>query len=476
MNKKIAAFLLIIVSLFALWACKPVTEDLVTLPNLSGMTRAEAINVLFSYDINFSFADETNNDVAEGLFSSYSDGLNAGSKVEPGTTVVVYFAVHRTLLPNLTGRTQSQVLSALIALKLIVNVDYYETNDIAEGLFSHYGGNYEAGSAVNEGQEITVYIATPLIIVNRGLIISKYLEGSGQNRALELFNATNSPIDLSKYKIDIYSNGSETVSLTVELEGTLEPGEVYVVSHPLSSAEIRAKADLLAENLIFDGNDAVALTYFNDVIVDIFGNIGWGLFYIANETYVRKAYVNEGADLFEVNEWFIYVMDNHSVIGEHPIEFPTEFTFTAEQLAVPYEESGGFIEVTLHYNVDGDTAAFLPGFTGQQRVRFVGIQTPETGQYLYSEASQFTASLLNNATTIHLQNDPSSGRTDTYGRSLALVWADGVLVNYKVVLNGYSQNNYQDINYHLVFDGVSLTRWMIFAENHARENRLGLWA
>ena len=44
------------------------------------------------------------------------------------------------------------------------------------------------------------------------LFFSEYVEGSSQNKALEIYNPTNQIIDLSNYTIERFSNGSIVVS------------------------------------------------------------------------------------------------------------------------------------------------------------------------------------------------------------------------------------------------------------------------
>ena len=44
-----------------------------------------------------------------------------------------------------------------------------------------------------------------------------------------------------------------------------------------------------------------------------------------------------------------------------------------------YTEAGGVVEVEFIFNNDGDTAYFTPGFEDNDRVRFIGIDTLETG-------------------------------------------------------------------------------------------------
>ena len=42
------------------------------------------------------------------------------------------------------------------------------------------------------------------------LFISEYVEGWSNNKAIELVNPTNAPIDLSQYELRRYSNGSSS--------------------------------------------------------------------------------------------------------------------------------------------------------------------------------------------------------------------------------------------------------------------------
>ncbi len=114
---------------------------------------------------------------------------------------------------------------------------------------------------------------------------------------------------------------------------------------------------------------------------------------------------------------------------------------------------------------------------GDARVRFIGIDTLETGTgSLATNAQKYVESLLENATKVYIQHDPVSGIYDTYQRSLGLVWADDILVNYMVVKMGYSQNNYSDPTQALIFNGISLDQWFKNAEAYAQENNLGMWA
>jgi micrococcal nuclease len=73
--------------------------------------------------------------------------------------------------------------------------------------------------------------------------------------------------------------------------------------------------------------------------------------------------------------------------------------------------------------VDGDTAWFTLADGTREKVRFIGVDTPEsTTQHepFGKEASAYTASILNVGRSVDLQIDLDE--RDRYGRLLAYVW------------------------------------------------------
>jgi predicted extracellular nuclease len=76
------------------------------------------------------------------------------------------------------------------------------------------------------------------------LFISEYVEGAGNNKALEFFNGTGAPIDLAagQYVLQIYFNGATTAT-TIPPTGKVAAGDVYVFAASAASAPILAQAD-----------------------------------------------------------------------------------------------------------------------------------------------------------------------------------------------------------------------------------------
>ncbi len=70
--------------------------------------------------------------------------------------------------------------------------------------------------------DITV-LPTPFVDTNCHVVISEYVEGSSNNKALEIFNPTVDAIDLNadSYVVLIYANGGSSPANTIPLTGTI---------------------------------------------------------------------------------------------------------------------------------------------------------------------------------------------------------------------------------------------------------------
>lgn len=100
------------------------------------------------------------------------------------------------------------------------------------------------------------------------------------------------------------------------------------------------------------------------------------------------------------------------------------------QTAVPAGDRATVTEI-----VDGDTIGVaLNGMT--YRVRYIGMDTPERGDYFFSEATEANRTLVEGQEVI-LVKDVSE--TDRYGRLLRYVYLeDGTFVNAELVRPGYA--------------------------------------
>lgn len=156
------------------------------------------------------------------------------------------------------------------------------------------------------------------------MFISEYVVGTGNNKAFEIYNPTDAPIDLDGYMMQRWSNGQNSPSDTTILMGTIPAHGTWVVTNgqtedidlgtfisPACDPELQALADQLDSPYpaptFMNGNDALVFvdkTSGSDVVLDIFGKPGedpgtaWtapdGTFITNSQTMVRKFEVTGG--------------------------------------------------------------------------------------------------------------------------------------------------------------------------------------
>lgn len=160
------------------------------------------------------------------------------------------------------------------------------------------------------------------------LIFSEYVEGSSNNKALEIYNGTAAAVDLSTYSIQVFSNGGVTAKDLVKLSGTLAPGGVHVVADEKAGEQLLSLAQQTGSNF-FNGNDALALRN-GGAVVDSIGQVGvdpgkrWGTPPLStmDTTLRRKASVCAGDtvpdDVFEPSaQWEGFAKDSFDGLGAH---------------------------------------------------------------------------------------------------------------------------------------------------------------
>lgn len=102
---------------------------------------------------------------------------------------------------------------------------------------------------------------------------SEYIEGSGNNKAVELYNPASSTLNLNGYVIRICQDGSTSCDYHY-LGGTLAAHDVFVIADENASAAILAQADLSTfVQLQLDGDDVIELRN-GDITMDAIGQFG----------------------------------------------------------------------------------------------------------------------------------------------------------------------------------------------------------
>lgn len=185
------------------------------------------------------------------------------------------------------------------------------------------------------------------------LFISEYVEGSGNNKAIEIYNPTNSPVNMGNYRLVRYSNGSVTGSDSTDFSSTnVASFSTFIISNGQTSGTPTSPAcdpalQGISQQLdhaypaptYVNGDDAMVLVRKSPYkIIDIFGEIGvqpttaWsdlppydgtaGKWWTKDHSLQRKSTVKTGLTIspspFVVTlEWDSLPKDNWTKLGAH---------------------------------------------------------------------------------------------------------------------------------------------------------------
>lgn len=177
-------------------------------------------------------------------------------------------------------------------------------------------------------------LASPMSAKAADLLLSEYVEGSSNNKALEIFNGTGAAIDLgvAGYNVQMYFNGSAAAGLTINLTGVVADGDAFVLAQSSADAAILAVADQTSAASWFNGDDAIVLRK-GTTVIDSLGQIGtdpgteWGtgLTSTADNTLRRNADICAGdtvtSDAFDpATQWDGFATNTFSGLGAHDCE------------------------------------------------------------------------------------------------------------------------------------------------------------
>ena len=116
---------------------------------------------------------------------------------------------------------------------------------------------------------------------------------------------------------------------------------------------------------------------------------------------------------------------------------------------------------------DGDTL-LLERDGSEEKLRLIGVDTPEIGECYYEESSNYLEDLVQDL-AVEVELDDSQGERDRFDRLLGYLWVDGKLVNNEMVRLGFGyEYTYADEYRHRDL--------FVQSEKSARDSSLGLWA
>ncbi len=323
----------------------------------------------------------------------------------------------------------------------VVDDNIFEANETANFKIANATNN---ASLINSNFLLTILNNETLDTNSCGdLFLSEYVEGSGNDCALEIYNPTTDSIDLSNYYIFKSMDGGVTTGF-FRLSGTIRSGDVFVVVGALSSAPLLQLADTVTPFLDFNGNDALAL-YHGSVLTDVFGLIGhdpgvqgWyvGPGTTTDHTYLRAPTITKPQADWNVSGyfWYPHPLDLIDSLGAHysqscahpapdiegTIRFLTPAITIAEQnttLRIPFQ-----VVSTSTQGVGAKVSNYTPLSTATHIKDFTFIE----------QNRSYPAGTTNDTVTIVLHDDDLVEPTETI-----VLYFDDVSENLKIITDSF---------------------------------------
>lgn len=224
------------------------------------------------------------------------------------------------------------------------------------------------------------------------LLISEYVEGSSNNKALEIANFTGSAVNLSTYSLKRNTNGGSSWGSAFSLSGSLANGEVFVVANTNASSSVTSLANTTTSSaaITFNGNDPVGL-FKNDVLIDIIGVFNGGSANFAKDvTLRRKADVSSPVTSYNTNEWDSFSIDTFDDLGSHTLSGGGSTTDTTAPSEPTNLSSSNITETSVN----------LSWTASSDNVGVAGYDIFQNGTFIASTSNtNLSVSGLNNDTT-----------------------------------------------------------------------------
>ncbi len=200
-----------------------------------------------------------------------------------------------------------------------VSTNYYTAISLSSE--TSYNFTVYAKDAANNTSEVSnTEMATTLKQQSGAsdLFISEYVEGGGNNKAIEIANYTGNIIDLSIYSIKKQVNGAGSWVNEFTLSGSLSSGSVYSIVNTAAISDLLNLANITVSGapIDFNGNDPVGL-FKNGVLIDIVGVFNSGSEFAKDKTLRRNSSVIAPRTDYTESEWDILGKDVIDGIGAH---------------------------------------------------------------------------------------------------------------------------------------------------------------
>lgn len=215
------------------------------------------------------------------------------------------------------------------------------------------------------------------------LYISEYVEGTGDNKALEITNPTANLIDMSMYSFRKQINGSGPWVGNYQLSGFIDTDEAYVITN--TNANFNCWFDPDFETLSpmdFDGNDPIGL-FKNGVLIDVVGNFNSSAVFGQDVSLWRNVY--NPSTTFNTTQWNVFPVDYcDDLLIANPDRYALGVSETAQNKKLkiypnPVSEKLFFGESVSNANIYSmDGKLILSNISGKE----VNVQNLPTGNYI----------------------------------------------------------------------------------------------
>lgn len=169
-------------------------------------------------------------------------------------------------------------------------------------------------------------VAQQLPVSCTELFFSEMVEGTGKNRAVEVYNPSDAFVDLSDYSIKVFTNGPQNPNV-LQMSGFLGPKQTHTCGHNQAPPGTIILCDITSSELKFDGDDAIGL-FKNDTLIDMIGVVGqnpgvlgWqvGTGYTKNFTLRRNKNTVAPTTFWNISvlQWDVEPIDDVAGLGDN---------------------------------------------------------------------------------------------------------------------------------------------------------------
>lgn len=317
---------------------------------------ADAIDPTFTSDTNLYFLLDNQSPVYTSLFPQNNSVItgNETFRIEfneyvldgSNDSIMIYRRADSTLFDVLHVDTDSVWVSHITAGNSITSGLNFIPNQSFESATSYYVLISEGAVTDKQNNPFQLFNDTVwnFTTLSQELFFSEYIEGSGNNKALEILNPTADTVLLADYRIAQSSNGGGwSYYHTFPANAYIAPGQVWVIAANEVSAAYYDTA--MAQEVLsypsvvhFTGDDARALQHSFDggtswVDIDIIGiptsdpGNGWAVAGVSEATYnhtlLRKVSVTTGNSDWSLSagtnaddsEWKVFPQNTFGNLG-----------------------------------------------------------------------------------------------------------------------------------------------------------------